>query len=309
MLDCRVKPDNDKCVIPVLDTGIYIIIRRYKMRNPFPKIGKVIKYDLKHSSKKLLPLYGVLLALGLLAGLFISPNQRDAFYGDSSMSYTMGSRDFITVSLFVAYGVVSIVAFVMTIVAIARRFKQSMLEEEAYMNLSLPVTMGEHLWGKFITGFIWMFACCIVTFVSELFCLIRLDLPKILKMVYEELPSLSAELAQYNLSIAKVFWLGVMLSVAFTCFIITLIFVVNSFGLVIKSRRSFWKVLIIVGLFYIDGWIFRLVPGYDSAIMTTAAAGNAAIKSLTIFSLLLVIISAVYFAVTQWMFTKKLNLD
>ena len=85
MLDCRVKPDNDKCVIPVLDTGIYIIIRRYKMRNPFPKIGKVIKYDLKHSSKKLLPLYGVLLALGLLAGLFISPNQRDAFYGDSSM--------------------------------------------------------------------------------------------------------------------------------------------------------------------------------------------------------------------------------
>ena len=279
------------------------------MRNPFPKIGKVIKYDLKHSSKRLVPLYGVLLLLGLLAGLFISPSQREAFYGNSSSSYTMGSRDFITFSLFMAYMVVSIVAFVMTIVAIARRFKQSMLEEEAYMNLSLPVTMGEHLWGKFITGFIWMFACCIVTFVSELFCLIRLDLPKILRTVFAELPELSAELSRYNLSIAKIIWLGVMVSVAATCFIITLIFVVNSFGLVIKSRRGFWKVLIIVGLLYIDGWILRLVPGYDASIMTTAAAGNAAMKSLTIFSLLLIIISAVYFAVTQYMFTKQLNLD
>ena len=280
------------------------------MRNPFPKIGKVIKYDLKHSSKRLIPLYGVLLLLGLLAGLFISPHQREAFFNDSStVSYVMGSRDFITVSLFIAYAVVSIVAFVMTIVAIARRFTQSMLEEEAYMNLSLPVTMGEHLWGKFITGFIWMFTCCIVTFVSELFCLIRLDLPRILRTVFEELPSLSEELSRYNLSIAKIFWLCVMVSIAVTCFIITLIFVVNSFGLVIKSRRSFWKVLIIVGLFYINGWIFRLVPGIESGIMPDFAVGAALCKSLGIFSLILVLLSAVYFAVTQYMFTKQLNLD
>ena len=279
------------------------------MRNPFPKIGKVIKYDLKHSSKRLVPLYGVLLLLGLLAGLFISPAQKEAFYGNSSSSFTMGSRDFITFSLFMAYVVVSIVAFVMTIVAIARRFKQSMLEEEAYMNLSLPVTMGEHLWGKFITGFIWMFACCIVTFVSELFCLIRLDLPKILRTVFDELPELSAELSRYNLSIAKIFWLGVMVSVAATCFIITLIFVVNSFGLVIKSRRSFWKVLIIVGLFYINGWIFRLVPEIDPTFISDFAMGGALFKSCGIFSLILVLLSAVYFAVTQYMFTKQLNLD
>ena len=70
-------------------------IRRNSMRNPFPKIGKVIKYDLKHSSKRLLPLYGVLLILGLLVGLFISPDRLQQY--DSSY-YTMGYRDFITVS-------------------------------------------------------------------------------------------------------------------------------------------------------------------------------------------------------------------
>ena len=144
------------------------------MRNPFPKIGKVIKYDLKHSSKKLLPLYGVLLALGLLTGLCISPARLDDFFTGGTVS--QNTRDWITISIAVAYYIVACVASIMTIVVIARRFKQSMLEDEAYMNLSLPVTMGEHLWGKFITGFIWVFTCTIVTFVSGLFCLIRLHL-------------------------------------------------------------------------------------------------------------------------------------
>ena len=280
------------------------------MRNPFPKIGKVIKYDLKHSSKRLIPLYGVLLALGLLVGLCISPDrQAELISNGSATSTAMRSRDLITFSILMLYIVFSCVAFVMTIVSIARRFKQSMLEEEAYMNLSLPVTMGEHLWGKFITGFIWMFICSIVTFVSELFCLIRLGLTDIVKQIFAELPDFNAELSVYNLSIAKIFWIGMMVMVATTCFIITLIYVVNSFGLIIKSRRSFWKVLIIVGLFYINGWIFRLVPVFETGVIPDAMVGAAAFRTFGLFSLILVLISAVYFAVTHYMFTKKLNLD
>ncbi len=279
------------------------------MRNPFPKIGKVIKYDLKHSSKRLLPLYGVLLVLGLLVGLFISPNQRDQLFSDTSVYYKMGYRDFITISLFVAYCVFSCVAAVMTIVSIARRFKQSMLEEEAYMNLSLPVTMGEHLWGKFITSFIWLFCCGLVNIVSGLFCLIRMDLPNLIRQVAKELPDFNQELMQYNLSIAKIIGIALLFSIALSCFIITLIYVVNSFGLIIKSRRSFWKVLIIAGLLYINGWIFRLVPDINTIGVPDAAIGGAMLKSFGIASLIMVLISAVYFAVTQYMFTKKLNLD
>ena len=275
------------------------------MRNPFPKIGKVIKYDLKHSSKRLLPLYGVLLILGLLVGIFISP---DRFNLWDSEFYTLGSRDFITISLIIAYAIFSCVAEIMTIVVIARRFKQSMLEEEAYMNLSLPVTMGEHLWGKFITSFIWLFCCGFVNIISGLFCLIRLDLPNLIREVAQELPDLNQELMRYNLSIAKIFWISLLISIAASCLVITLIYVVNSFALVIKSRRSFWKVLIIAGLLYINGWIFRLVPNVDS-YLPDAAMGGAMLRSFGIASLIMILISAVYFAVTQYMFTKKLNLD
>ena len=276
------------------------------MRNPFPKIGKVIKYDLKHSSKRLLPLYGVLLILGLLVGLFISP---DRFMQWDSDFYKMGYRDFITVSLVIAYGVFSCVAEIMTIVAIARRFKQSMLEEEAYMNLSLPVTMGEHLWGKFITSFIWLFCCGFVNLISGIFCLIRLDLPNIIRQIAQELPDFNQELMQYNLSIGKIFGIALLFSIALSCFIITLIYVVNSFALVIKSRRSFWKVLIIVGLFYINGWIFRLVPVFETSIIPDVIVGEVVFRTFGLFSFIFVLISAVYFAVTHYMFTKQLNLD
>ena len=277
------------------------------MRNPFPKIGKVIKYDLKHSSKKLLPLYGVLLALGLLTGLCISPARMDNFFAGETIS--QNTRDWITVSIIIAYYIVACVSSIMTIVVIARRFKQSMLEDEAYLNLSLPVTMGEHLWGKFITGFIWMFVCSIVTSVSALFCFIRLGWVDMFRELGEALPEMIMELQRYNLTIGKIIWMCILMSFAFTCFIITLIFIVNSFGLVIKSRQGFWKFLIIVGLLYINGWIFRLVPNVETRFVTEAAFGNAMMKSCSIFALIMIIISAVYFAVTQYMFTKQLNLD
>ena len=277
------------------------------MRNPFPKIGKVIKYDLKHSSKKLLPLYGVLLALGLLTGLCISPARMDNFFTGETIS--PNTRDWIAVSIIIAYYIVACVSSIMTIVVIARRFKQSMLEDEAYLNLSLPVTMGEHLWGKFITGFIWMFVCSIVTSVSALFCFIRLGWVDMFRELGEALPEMIMELQRYNLTIGKIIWMCILMSFAFTCFIITLIFIVNSFGLVIKNRQGFWKFLIIVGLLYINGWIFRLVPNVETRFVTEAAFGNAMMKSCSIFALIMIIISAVYFAVTQYMFTKQLNLD
>ena len=62
------------------------------MRNPFPKIGKVIKYDFKHSSRKLLPLYGALLVLGLLTGLFANPlNVHNYDYEQSASTPSIGT--------------------------------------------------------------------------------------------------------------------------------------------------------------------------------------------------------------------------
>ena len=290
------------------------------MRNPFPKIGKVIKYDFKHSSRKLLPLYGALLVLGLLTGLFANPlNMHDFDYAESSTGASFNidvntdstglsaKKEVVAACLAIAFCVFSVVCIVMTITAIDRRFKQSMLEDEAYLNLSLPVTMGEHLWGKFIIAFFWLFCCALVNCLSGLLCFVRMGLPDIIRGLSEALPSLQSELAAYNLTIGKCFWTMFMFSIAVAAFFITLIYIVNAVSHLFKKNKGLVKFVTVVALFWINGWIFKLVPNFDSH--TPAEVGHEFIVGMSIVCLLLVLISAVYFAVTHYIFAKKLNLE
>ena len=41
------------------------------IRNPFPWIGKVFKYEMKHSVRTLMPVNIAILAIALIAGLFV----------------------------------------------------------------------------------------------------------------------------------------------------------------------------------------------------------------------------------------------
>lgn len=290
------------------------------MRNPFPRIGKVIKYDFKHSSKKLLPLYGALLVLGLLTGLFANPlNMHNFDYEESGTGASFNidvntdstglsaKKEILAVCLAVAFCILSVVCIVMTITAIDRRFKQSMLEDEAYLNLSLPVTMGEHLWGKFIMGFIWLFCCVIVNFISGLLCFIRMGLGEIFSEISGAIPQLQSELAAYNLSIAKCFWIMFMFCVTVAFFLITLIFVVNAIAHLFKKNKGLVKFVTVVILFWINGMLFKLVPNYDPRL--PVEVGHAFVSGMSILSLILVLVSAVYFTATHYIFAKKLNLE
>jgi len=289
------------------------------MRNPFPMIGKVMKYDFKHSARKLLPLYGALLVLGLLTGLFANPpkiNEADlvAQVNESSVDlvYSSGNhpvsrREIFFVLLAVITAIFSVVCVVMTFSAIERRFRQSMLEDEAYLNLSLPVTMGEHLWGKLIMGFLWFFCCAIVNMISGLFCFIRMGLPDFFKNLVKALPTFNSELAAYNLTVAKCIWLMLLMAATTALFFITLIYVVNSVAHLFKKGKGLVKFVTVVVLFYINGWLFKLLPAYDST--SNISAGNSFALTVGLTSLILFLVSAVYFAVTQVIFTKELNLE
>ena len=289
------------------------------MRNPFPKIGKVIKYDFKHSSRRLLPLYAALLVLGLLTGLFAEPmgnrNWESTSNGNSyefhmSSSDANFSREMMFGLLIMAFTILSVTTIVMTVTSIARRFSQSMLEDEAYLNLSLPVTMGEHLWGKFIMAFGWLFCCGIITSLSGLLCFIRMDLPSIFAKISDSLPEFKDSLNYYGMSIGRLIGLAIMLSIAFAFFIITLIFVVNAISHLFKMSKGLVKFITVVVLFWINGWLFKLVPTFDTRDFDVMQqVGGAFTKSMCITALILLLVSAAYFAVTQYIFTKKLNLE
>ena len=169
-------------------------------RNPFPIIGKVYKYEFKHISKTLVPLFLILLALGLVIGLLQSPmssysktvteneiiiqgtiDENDLFMNNSDgvlLARNNAMKAFILIILSFIFSLYIMAVFIVTMVILSGRFKKSMLGDEAYLNLVLPVTMGEHIWGRFLAAVTWVILCFITAGISGMLLMIRNDARK-----------------------------------------------------------------------------------------------------------------------------------
>lgn len=288
-----------------------------KFRNPFPAIGKVIKYEFLHSSKKLLPLYLILLVLGLITGLSVNTNIINEFFTEGSHEVIINSTEDLEILkqllpgiLVFALSIFNTVVIVITIVTIARRFKNSMLGEEAYLNLSLPVTIGEHLWGRFIMSFLWIIACVIVLAASSALCFIKFDLRGFFSIqeVQEGIAELSDMLAKQNLSFGR---LALMLTTNFavlSLYVIALIFAVNAIAHLVKKDRGIVKVVLIVLFVVLNAKVFSFIsmPELNSAIENW---GYYFTRNMNITFWIQAAFTAVYFAVTYAVFQIKLNLE
>ncbi len=169
-------------------------------RNPFPIIGKVYKYEFKHISKTLVPLFLILLALGLVIGLLQSPmssysktvteneiiiqgtiDENDLFMNNNDgvlLARNNAMKAFILIILSFIFSLYIMAVFIVTMVILSGRFKKSMLGDEAYLNLVLPVTMGEHIWGRFLAAVTWVILCFITSGISGMLLMIRNDARK-----------------------------------------------------------------------------------------------------------------------------------
>lgn len=288
-----------------------------KFRNPFPAIGKVIKYEFLHSSKKLLPLYLILLVLGLLTGLSVNTNIINEFFTEGSHEVIINSTEDLEILkqllpgiLVFALSIFNTVVIVITIVTIARRFKNSMLGEEAYLNLSLPVTIGEHLWGRFIMSFLWIIACVIVLAASSALCFIKFDLRGFFSIqeVQEGMAELSDMLAKKNLSFGR---LALMITTNFavlSLYVISLIFAVNAIAHLVKKDRGIVKVVLVVLFVVLNAKVFSFIsmPELNSAIENW---GYYFTRNMNITFWIQAAFTAVYFAVTYAVFQIKLNLE
>ena len=290
-------------------------------------VGKVFKYEFKHASKTLVPMYTILLIMGLLIGVFLSPfsslsssildneaqlNSNGLYYeynGNESMYQQQVETQLAnTFAKTVAFLIISILfamytaaVFIVTIVVVSSRFKTSMLGDEAYLNLVLPVSMGEHIWGRFLSSFVWIILCFITNAVSSVLCLIRskinLWLPQYLELIEENSPA--------DFSITTSFTLSFVISVLFCSSIILLVYFVNSLGNLSPKNKTIIKfsstILFFFVTIYLPSWIRSFILLFTDEISGTIHQIST-ISSLFILCIL-------YMTVTHIIFNKKLNLE
>ena len=276
-------------------------------RNPLKKIGKVMKYELKHSYRILLPMYGVLLFVGLLIGMFGFPadiakviTSDDGF----SMHYKFESQDAVVGSIVFLSFVLAVSIVVVTIVALNRRFKKSMLEEEAYLNLSLPVTIGEHLWGRFLADVIWMFCSGAVIVCSFLLCFVR-----VLSAINLSDKEWFIEITRSGLTVGWMIFDAIAMYLLEIMLFVTFCFLLHSFGSLFKKNNGLAKFITAIVMIYLYTRVSSLFPHHEPDFSNLSSV--TANFQLTLFKLMILnaIFIAVNFIATHIIFTKKMNLE
>ncbi len=235
------------------------------VRNPFPWILKVFKYEMKNTARILLPIYVTTVFVALICRMFFL----DGFEGlDSAFDSISGIFMILYSVILVTSGVVSAAVFI-------RRFKTGLLGDEAYLNLMLPVTVGEHLWGRILSVVAWIPVCLVCGFLS----MIIAGIAK--KYDYE---------FENWLLLASIFITVVLFA-----------YLVNAVGHLAKKHR---KIAMVVTVVVILSATLRILAGVFDSVVKIVKYHDARAMSL-----ILLAFSAIYGVATYFILKHRLNLE
>ena len=266
-----------------------------KFRNPFPAVGKVFKYEMISGARVILPLYAILMVMALIIGLFVMDKNLDfdavGMFGTAKMI------------IVVLTGILYVVLFVVTISIIEKRYKKSMLGDEAYLNLSLPVTVGEHLWGRYLADMVWGIAYGLISLLSVAFIFIKGwgQLPHVLSEIGKAFVEFKLETGHSLLALIMVMCLNVIVIYMLICIFS---YMCNSVTNLVEKKRTLLSIVIfaVSFLLYTNLAHFCFDNAFDNA-------EEFAISYGMIFALYNIAWSAVFSIITRVILNKSLNLE
>ena len=101
-------------------------------------LGKLLKYELKATSRVFVPLYIAILVVSIVNGLSLN----------LEIFNIQGLATIILMCLFISL-------FVITIVVTIQRFNKNLLKDEGYLMFTLPVSSKSLVLSKYLTSLIW----------------------------------------------------------------------------------------------------------------------------------------------------------
>ena len=137
-------------------------------------LGKLLKHEFRATARTMLPMFGVVLVLSLLANLSF------ARIADTDS----GALDILFGLFIVAFFLGLFTMGVMSLVVMIQRFYKNVLGDEGYLTLTLPVNVHEILWSKLIVSFVWFLATGLIAIAAvfvEVFTLTYSELGEMLR--------------------------------------------------------------------------------------------------------------------------------
>ena len=260
-------------------------------------LGKLLKYELKATSRVFIPLYIAILVVSIVNGLSLN----------LEILNIQGLATIILMCLFVSL-------FVITIVVTIQRFNKNLLKDEGYLMFTLPVSSKYLVLSKYLTSLIWTFLSFIVAFLS--FTIIfMIPTYKYFDFSYfiNEFNLLFSDMLNLNI-IGQFIKVILLMIISYTIFIFNVYLALSVGQLPIFNRfrnvSSFIGFLVINLLIsYAQNIVSLFVNDASVNIETIDYVTSIVSKGLNIAIVINLIIILVLFVATTYILDKKLNLE
>ena len=267
-------------------------------------LGKLLKYELKATSRVFIPLYIAILVVSIVNGLSLN----------LEILNIQGLATIILMCLFISL-------FVITIVVTIQRFNKNLLKDEGYLMFTLPVSSKYLVLSKYLTSLIWTFLSFVVAFLS--FTIIfMIPTYKYFDFSYfiNEFNLLFSNMLNLNI-LGQFLKIILLMIISYTIFIFNVYLALSVGQLPIFNRfrniSSFIGFLVInllisyaqniVSLFVNDASVnIEAIDNINYAINSVTSIVS---KGLNIAIVINLIIILVLFFATTYILDKKLNLE
>ena len=267
-------------------------------------LGKLLKYELKATSRVFIPLYIAILVVSIINGLSLN----------LEILNIQGLATIVLMCLFISL-------FVITIVVTIQRFNKNLLKDEGYLMFTLPVSSKHLVLSKYLTSLIWTFLSFIVAFLS--FTIIfMIPTYKYFDFSYfiNEFNLLFSNMLNLNI-LGQFIKIILLMIISYTIFIFNVYLALSVGQLPIFNRfrnvSSFIGFLVInllisyaqniVSLFVNDASVnIEAIDNINYAINSVTSIVS---KGLNIAIVINIIIILVLFFATTYILDKKLNLE
>lgn len=274
-------------------------------------LSKLLKYELKATARWFLPMYAGVFALALINRLLL-------FFQPYLNHNMLLSRfyELINGLTILGYILVIFATFALTFFIMLQRFYKNLLGDEGYLMFTLPVSSSQLVISKLITSCLWTIATIVVTLSSVFILLVNEDLFTILNWLFKEITrvimtyeGMQATLICIELIVLMLFSLIQGILMMYT-------------ALALGGTRSGHKILYSFGFYMLINFALQVITSIVIFVggmildndFIAAISSNippyVIIHFLMLSSIIIAIIfSVVEFIVTNYVLSKKLNLE
>ncbi|HBV87201.1 MAG TPA: hypothetical protein DEF42_11270 [Desulfosporosinus sp.] len=265
-------------------------------------LSKLIKYEVKATGRIFLPLF---LALIVFAGI-------------TRLFSTIGVEEWGTPAVIsmIIYVIIMVGMFVMTFIMMIQRFYKNLLSDEGYLMLTLPVKPWKHIVSKLLVSILWMITSVFAAFISILMIALKKgDLTRIIVELATVYDRAFEQLGASIYLLAFEIILGIFISLASGILIVYASVALGHLFNQHKMLATFGAFIVLSTLSQILFTIIGLIPG-TSYFSNIHFSPNDFIGFQQVlqwaFALGIVfnaLLGSAYFAVTNFILSKRLNLE